>query len=632
MKKINFILIAFVLFLISFQGYGLGLGLIFLVIYGKKGHWYEYLLIVFLLFRLFIPVSNEITKEAIIQGKVSSISSNSFILNSKNRKYQVITQEKVMLDDEIQVQIEPFDNQDSSHFYSFDYSKYQKEKGICATVYGNKLEVIKRGKTLRSFIHRKILLQDEAVQDLMLKLLLNQNGTDLSLLQCGFHYFWLIHFIERLLLYFIDERQAQGIKRLLMLFLLVLLHFPYSLIRNCLLEFLRNRYDKKTILAFYTILLYLINPYLLHSIGYIIPMGLLLLNSNREKRILFLVVMQSYYFYECSWIKLFFFSFFNRLNGFLSLVCFYDLFLNQTLISRLYPWIVKLDELCNTACLKGVGKLPTVFIFFCLYILYAKDNRKPVFISLSLSFLLLQFNLTAPFAEVSFINVKQGDAIFIHLPLGQGTILIDTGKASSYQHLKAFLKAKGVKKIDYLIITHEDSDHAGAKEKLIADFEVNTVLDEYCQPLQLHQFTLVFLSPQRDYGNSNDNSLVSAFSLNGLDFLLLADISSEVEKELCLQYKEKSFDFVKLAHHGSKSSTSLSLLKHFDFRYAIISSGVNNSYHHPSDEVLDRLKAFAIPVLNTQNQGDITITMTTFCNFILTSNQEFVIMKKVVKE
>lgn len=632
MKKINFIFIAFILFLSTIQNYGWIISFIFFILYGKKVKLIEILILFILLLRLFIPMSNAVLEDDLIQGKVISVSKSALIVRSGNVKYQIITQNKACLDDEVLIQIEKADNQDSSHFYSFDYLKYQKEKGISDSFYGKKLEIIQQGKTIRSFLHRKILLYDEQIQDLYLKLLLNQSGTDLTLLQCGFHLLFIIQLIDKILCSLLDIKKAKKIKMGILLCFLFFYHFPISLIRIFLIELFKEKMDKKTILALYTIFLYLINPALLHSVSYIIPVGLSLLDFNKAKRMLFLIVVQSFYFYECSWIKLFFFNFFNRLNGLLTLVGFYDVLCNQSLLSRFYPWMIQLDAYCNLNYFKGVGKLPVFFILFFLYSLYGKNDRKLIYSGLLTCFCLLQFNLVSFFGEVSFINVGQGDCIFIHLPLAQGTILIDTGQVSSYQHLKSFLKAKGVKKIDYLILTHDDNDHAGAKIQLCDDFDVKESIEQYRNELKLQKLTLTFLSPQSDYGNKNDNSLVSAFSINGLDFLLLADISDEVEEEICNQYGKHSFDFVKLAHHGSKTSTSISLLKHFDFRYAIISSGVNNRYHHPSDEVLKRLKAFGISVLNTQIRGDITITMTTFYNFILTSNQEFVIMKKGITE
>lgn len=630
MKKINLVFLAFMLFLSSIDKYGLWIAFLFFILYHRKTNRKEILILLILLLRLCIPVSNKVFDETIIQGKVSAVSSSSITLSCNNQKYQIITQEKVCLDDEIQVQIQSINNQDSSHFYSFDTAKYQKEKGIQATYYAEKVELIKKGKTLRNFLHQKILLQKEEVQDLYLKLILNQSGTELTLLQCGFHILWIIHFIDKIMRYFLDEIKAKQVKMGMIIFLLFFFHFPISLLRTFFNEFFKNKMDKKTILACYTILLYLINPALLQSVGYIIPVGLSLLEQNKVKRMLFLVIMQSYYFYECSWIKLLFFSFFNRLNGTLTIIGLFDLLLHQSFLSYFYPWILKLDTFCNFSMLNGVGKLPSYFILFCLYLLYAQNYQRIITCLLCLSFVLLQFNLVSIFGEVSFINVGQGDSILIHLPLAQGTFLIDTGKASSYRHLKSFLKAKGIKQIDALVITHDDSDHSGAKEYIIEDFKVKKVVENYSDSIILHDFHLFFLSPKQDYGNKNDNSLVCAFAFNGLDFLLLGDISAKVEKELCNQYEERSFDFVKIAHHGSKTSTSISLLKHFDFNYAIISSGVNNRYSHPNSEVLKRLNSFGISYLDTQVHGDITITMTTFFNFILTSNQEFVIMEKVV--
>ena len=83
---------------------------------------------------------------------------------------------------------------------------------------------------------------------------------------------------------------------------------------------------------------------------------------------------------------------------------------------------------------------------------------------------------------------------------------------------------------------------------------------------------------------------------------------SEVERKFIQDYSFKG-DFIKLAHHGSKTSSSIEFLKNYDIIKAIISSGRNNIYHHPSEEVISSLNNLKIPYLNTQTSGTIEIKL-----------------------
>lgn len=108
------------------------------------------------------------------------------------------------------------------------------------------------------------------------------------------------------------------------------------------------------------------------------------------------------------------------------------------------------------------------------------------------------------------------------------------------------------------------------------------------------------------YNNENDNSLITHFQINNFSFLFMGDASSLVEENLLQKYSLTA-DFLKIGHHGSKTSSSLFFLEQISPHYAIISAGRNNRYHHPSKEVINRLDLLKIPILNTQEKGTIQI-------------------------
>ena len=87
----------------------------------------------------------------------------------------------------------------------------------------------------------------------------------------------------------------------------------------------------------------------------------------------------------------------------------------------------------------------------------------------------------------------------------------------------------------------------------------------------------------------NDDSLVLYLTLNTTSYLFLGDIPIFIEKEIVSKYPKLQIDVLKVAHHGSNSSTGEELLKNYDIKTAIISCGRNNYYNHPSTEVIERL-------------------------------------------
>ena len=91
-----------------------------------------------------------------------------------------------------------------------------------------------------------------------------------------------------------------------------------------------------------------------------------------------------------------------------------------------------------------------------------------------------------PWASLTLIDVGQGDSILIRLPYNQGNLLIDTGKPAALDQVEAMLQGEGVRRLDALILTHEDDDHSGNKEALIEAYQPAQVIETMTEPLTLH--------------------------------------------------------------------------------------------------------------------------------------------------
>ena len=253
-----------------------------------------------------------------------------------------------------------------------------------------------------------------------------------------------------------------------------------------------------------------------------------------------------------------------------------------------------------------------LILFIILYFLEIKFEKvyKPVSIIFTTLFLFYIVPIKNTFSnEVSFINVGQGDSTLIRVK--NKTILVDTGgslyKDIANDALIPYLKKKRIYKIDAVFITHYDMDHYYALESLKTNFRVKNIYDYTNFSNYNNEILQIYNFNNINYENVEENSrsLVLGFSLGGKNFLLMGDAPSEIEKEIIKKYKKLDCDILKVGHHGSDTSSSFEFLKAVNPEEAIISCGVNNSYGHPSEEVVNRLNDLDIKIRRTDLEGTI---------------------------
>jgi competence protein ComEC len=244
-----------------------------------------------------------------------------------------------------------------------------------------------------------------------------------------------------------------------------------------------------------------------------------------------------------------------------------------------------------------------------------------------LALLLLPFVLLlwpkAAVWQLHLIDVGQGTAVL--LQKGDRGLLYDVGPVyGSYNATEAYvlpyLHYQGIRQLDYLVLSHADTDHTGAfaevlraypELNLIADFDTG-FLQQPCLSLPAYYLDAelwAFRSTQQVQA-SNDSSCVLAIKAAGWQSLLTGDISQSVEAELLIDQPDLKTELLLLGHHGSKSSSQLSFLSRVQPLLALNSAAANNAYGHPSSEVLGRLALLQIPLLNTAEQGAVRIEIT----------------------
>ncbi len=220
---------------------------------------------------------------------------------------------------------------------------------------------------------------------------------------------------------------------------------------------------------------------------------------------------------------------------------------------------------------------------------------------------------------IHVIDVGQGDAILIQSC--DGNILVDTGTNDSENELVAHLRACGVKAVDYLICSHPHSDHIGGADAVLDNFEVSAIIIPYVEEINLDiesmllemksgnvpniihpergdtfslgDISFIALTPIDNVEDENDMSLVMKLTFGETSFLLTGDISEDIERALVDTYQdgELDCDFLKIAHHGSNTSTCAQFIDAVTPIVSVVSSGEYNDFGHPRHEVLERLRS-----------------------------------------
>lgn len=239
---------------------------------------------------------------------------------------------------------------------------------------------------------------------------------------------------------------------------------------------------------------------------------------------------------------------------------------------------------------------------------------------------------------VTFLDIGQGDATFITFPDSK-QMLIDCGLDARI--LPALFRVMPFydKTIDYLVITHPDKDHYGGCIDVLKRFDVREIIyngmtkeddesyDSFLEAVILEESLIHEIRSQviwededtkihyvypdtylSERLSDNNGSIVMLFDVFDVKMLLTGDIEKEIEYYLLDRY-DLDVDLLKVAHHGSDSSSVKEFIASTTPKHAVISAGQGNSYGHPSRRVIKRLERFGSQVWRTDMHGDITVVI-----------------------
>jgi competence protein ComEC len=252
--------------------------------------------------------------------------------------------------------------------------------------------------------------------------------------------------------------------------------------------------------------------------------------------------------------------------------------------------------------------------------------------------------------EVTVLDVGQGDSIFASFPDGR-TMLVDGGgePGSTWTHglrsgpdigeeiVAPYLWSRGIKRVDVIALSHAHHDHMHGLRAVLNDFSVGELwvgLDsdapafrELLEEAKSRGVEVIFrhAGEHLEFGGAqvavvwppepggiplttNNDSLVLSLQDGKTRFLLPGDVEAKAEKELISSGENVSADFLKVPHHGSKSSSTEPFLESVSPRVAVISVGEGNPFGHPNDSVVDRYEEKHVRVLRTDQDGAVTAT------------------------
>ena len=543
----------------------------------------------------------------------------------------------------------------------FDFQDYLEKKGVNYSLKVKKIEVkfsnpIRIQKRREKFLSHFSEEQQSLINALMFSnndhsgVLLDMDKLHLARLASatGLFIYAYLHFFTFILSYFIKNKRLKIISLITILPYAIFTFPRFTVSRILTMEFLsylnETIFDKKiprlTLVGLSGFFFLLIDYHLAYQmsfiIGYTMPFMVFAINdaTKRVKRL-------RGKFYQSVLIYLLFIpfelKFYNGINplslilqivfsplfifvGTISLLCFYGVPLYPVVnfsikgASNLLGWLGKISFQFNGPSLNPwlILLFVIVFLTFCYY---KSVEFKPIYRSVAIVFFVALVIYHVPIhnfvtAEVSFINVGQGDSCLIRK--GTTTVLIDTGGLTytdiAKETLIPYLQKKRIYNIDLVITTHNDFDHSGAYDSLKENFHIKRYENsEKNFPIAMNGITFEnFNKKAATYSEENDKSLVIGFKMMSKYFLIMGDAPKEVEKTIIREYKDLDCDILKVGHHGSNTSTSEEFIKHVTPEEAIISCGKNNKYGHPHKEVINILKRNNVIIRRTDLEGTIT--------------------------
>lgn len=608
-----------------------------------------------------------------------------FYCKTKTKRYVVYTKNDINLNlgDYVLINGKKELAKNNTVPYQFNYAKYLHSQKIAYIVNAESVKVIGKSKRLDYVIINKInsYYQNSPINNYLLSFIIGDKlaideefRNDIQMLNIshlfvvsGFHVGFIYLFIMFILKHLRFTKEFSKIITYIILIVFLIINlFSISIFRAISLIFgieIKNKYylpiDNIQILSLIACINIIINPFTLQNTSFILSYLITLIlfisktlfskyegflfNFSKVNVIaqLFSLPIIANFNFTYNFLS---FLIAPVLNLYYTFIIFPLIFINllfKSLGNISYYFFYLYEKLVNfLASLKffnyNTGFFTTfrmiIYYYLLIQLLKRLEIKKFNYVFTLLLIITILFYHKLTFSEkVTFIDVGQGDSIYIQSTFSSCNALIDVGGSFYYhpgENVAKYLKSLQISKIDVLFISHSDIDHAGDYKYILNQFKIKKIVFSYYDNSELQReieayalgkkinikkvkaynkvdcgdLSFFVINPLKKNNTINDNSLVLFLLFNGDKYLFMGDASSNIVN---LNNLDK-IDFLKVSHHGSKYQTNEDFFNHINVKNAIISVGKNN-YNHPADEVLNLLKTNNITIYRTDLNGSVSV-------------------------
>lgn len=606
------------------------------------------ILLIWMQFRITSPIDSTLPP-ASFTATIQEIKSSYALAQYEDETILLYDVNGVAFGDIVQVEAECTTIDGLKNFHQFSFSDWTKRRGI---TYGCSLKnqtMIEKSTSMRASIYERITSMESEPRNWLLKTLYGiqaeeEQEVSYMVSSSGMHMSFACTLLEKLLAICLPTVYCQILTIILIFLFGNVILWKDALYRIVCFRFAnllfakQSAFDRLGIGMLWMLVLF---PYTASEITFVLPvvfrLTFLFNVQKRSKRLVSMLVLlplQFHYFNEVDMLQLFIFPLLRKGYGIAFLCALLYVCIPNSVVYMLAMWLLDCLQWLQSFHFPFyyAASIPFLFIWFYQGFKWLGKRSKKHSVLLVSLFLYTQIApYLRPYMEVMMIDVGQGDATLISLPFHQGNILIDVAgnkhKNIPKDVIVPVLHARGIRSIDLVIITHDDFDHSGGLPQLEELMEVKQVITEKQEKITLGNTTFHFLLSSYSYEDSNNNSILTFFTAFDTNMLFMGDAGKEVEADLMREFVNLQADVLKVGHHGSKTSSSLSFLHQLHPSLALISCGANNFYGHPSKETLASLTQEDIQTLDTPHHGAVSIKLTNFIRFYKTATDEFGIIK-----
>ena len=467
----------------------------------------------------------------------------------------------------------------------------------------------------------------------------------------GMHISFIILVLDKILK---NIRFKKTIISSILFYFMFITSFAASVMRSVIFYFLKNflnyldiPLDNKKVLFLTACIILLFNPFMLYNTGFqysfIITLSIMLMSNKitgsylkqifKISLIAFIVSMPITINmnYEINILSIFLNIFYVPLISMVifpfSILVFIIPFLSFLLNIFISLLEISTNIFYNLKLSVIIPKMPTILIilYYLFLYLYYRYKKSKLFYLVILVFGLNYFypKLDGNY-YVYYLDVGQGDSALLVSPHKSEVLMIDTGGvAGSDYHVSnnviTFLKSLGISKINLLILSHGDADHAKEALNYLENYHIDNIIlnknsynnlekeiSKKGHIVNNYQSKYFKLQNINDYLSDDENysSIITYLNIYNYKFLFMGDAPKEIEEKLTQDYNIKA-DFLKIGHHGSDTSTSPNFISIVNPNISIISVGKNNRYGHPKASLLNTLMGYQ--VYRTDESGTIEV-------------------------